>query len=236
MKTLATRSARYASPALVAIFLTAALLPAAAHGSGPQVAVGTQPIVDSRVVIPLVVSDGPGWLVIHAEAGGKPGPVIGYSPVRDGTNTDVAVTVDTARAPEVLFAMLHTDAGQVGVYEFPGADAPVRLDGAIVMTQFQVGQAGAEGGLAVIQMKARRYEFVPNVIRVRAGAQVELHIVSQDVTHGFALRGLGVNERINPGRETVVRFTAPQAGRYTFACSVFCGSGHRGMTGELIVE
>ena len=38
------------------------------------------------------------------------------------------------------------------------------------------------------------------------------------------------------GKEVVVRFTAAQAGRYPFRCSVMCGSGHLDMKGELIVE
>ncbi len=42
-----------------------------------------------------------------------------------------------------LWPMLHIDAGTVGTYEFPGADAPVMANGAIVMKQISVTAAAA---------------------------------------------------------------------------------------------
>ena len=80
----------------------------------PMVAVADQEIVDGTVTSAEVVSDGPGWLVIHSQADGKPGPILGYSPVADGSNTDVTVEVDATIATGILYAMLHTDAGAVG--------------------------------------------------------------------------------------------------------------------------
>ncbi len=87
-----------------------------------------------------------------------------------------------------------------------------------------------------IDMTARRFQFTPNAVRVKAGTPVELHVLSEDGIHGFAIRDLGINERLEPGKEAVIRFTPEKAGTYAFACSVFCGSGHRDMGGELIVE
>lgn len=82
-----------------------------------------------QVVVQEVVSDGPGWMVIHEDDGGAPGAVIGFSAVGDGSNADVQVTLDRdAVDQETLYAMLHVDAGVVGTYEFPGPDGPV-MDG-----------------------------------------------------------------------------------------------------------
>jgi hypothetical protein len=67
-----------------------------------------------------VVSDGPGWIVIHIEAAGATAPVIGWTAVKDGLTRNLAVKIDAAKATPVLYAMLHTDAGKVGTYEFPG--------------------------------------------------------------------------------------------------------------------
>ncbi len=117
---------------------------AGAQGVTPSVTVNDQPIVDGKVTIAEVVSDGPGWLVIHAQKDGKPGPVIGHSPVAAGVNSDVVVEIDVANATETLYAMLHTDAGEIGTYEFPGPDAPVAVDGKVVTPAFQV-----TGGLAM---------------------------------------------------------------------------------------
>jgi cytochrome c oxidase subunit 2 len=33
-----------------------------------------------------------------------------------------------------------------------------------------------------------------------------------------------------------VEFVADKAGTFTFSCSVYCGKGHRGMKGELVVS
>jgi LPXTG-motif cell wall-anchored protein len=34
--------------------------------------------------------------------------------------------------------MLHTDAGQMGTYEFPGADTPVQVNGQVVVQPFAI--------------------------------------------------------------------------------------------------
>ncbi len=80
----------------------------------------------------------PGWIVIHTDNGGKPGPVVGYAAVREGENLNVVVAIDAKKAGSVLYAMLHTDAGTVGAYEFPGADVPVMSMGMMVSPAFKV--------------------------------------------------------------------------------------------------
>jgi hypothetical protein len=103
------------------------------------VGVADQAIADGKVTVAKVFSEGPGWMVIHAQADGKPGPILGFSPVADGENSDVAVEIDTAGATETLYAMLHTDAGEVGTWEFPGGpDAPVKVDDAVITPPFNV--------------------------------------------------------------------------------------------------
>jgi cytochrome c oxidase subunit 2 len=124
----------------------------------------------------------------------------------------------------------------VGMYEFPGPDAPVMAGGVMVNVPFAVSQTVSEAQTVRIDMKASKFAFSPGTIRVKAGTPVELHIVSTDVVHGFAIPALKINERLDPGKEVVVNFTPDQAGKYPFRCSVFCGSGHADMHGELIVE
>lgn len=109
-----------------------------AQGMTPSVTVSDQPIVDGKVTIEKVVSNGAGWLVIHAQQDGKPGPVLGHSAVSDGENSNVVVQIDMSGATETLYAMLHTDAGTVGTYEFPGSDAPVSVEGQVVTPAFKV--------------------------------------------------------------------------------------------------
>lgn len=77
-----------------------------------------------------------GWLVIHADNGaGEAGEIIGMAPLLWGMNVNIAVELDQDSITETLFAMLHYDTGNVGVYEFgtvEGADGPVIVLGDVV--------------------------------------------------------------------------------------------------------
>lgn len=85
-------------------------------------------------------------------------------------------------------------------------------------------------------MVARQWEFSPSTITVNKGDHVTLSITSEDVTHGFSLNAFGINEQLQPGKTTIVEFDADTVGTHSFFCSVFCGSGHGGMSGTLIVK
>jgi hypothetical protein len=124
--------------ALAAIALGSSSLAAQSSAATPSVVVQDQTIADSRVVVLKVVSATPGWIVIHADNSGKPGPVIGYAAVRSGENLDVVVAIDAKKATPLLYAMLHVDAGTVGAYEFPGADVPTMSMGMMVSPAFKV--------------------------------------------------------------------------------------------------
>lgn len=124
-----------------------ALPPAAAAtptSLAARVTVSDQSVDGGQLTIAQVDSPAAGWLVIHAQADGKPGAVLGYSAVKAGTNTNVVVTVDDSEATPVLYAMLHTDAGTAGTYEFPGTDGPVTVNGEMVSPSFNV-----TGGLSL---------------------------------------------------------------------------------------
>lgn len=92
------------------------------------------------------------------------------------------------------------------------------------------------GKQVTINMKAKKWEFDPNIIKAKKGDKVKLVITSEDVKHGFSLSAFNINEDLEPGKTTTIEFTADKTGTYTFVCSVFCGSGHSDMKGELIVE
>ena len=70
--------------------------------------------------------------------------MIGAAAVKDGVSRRVAVKVDGAAATRVLFAMLHSDSGTAGVYEFPGADQPVMLADRMVSPRFRIVEPAAE--------------------------------------------------------------------------------------------
>jgi|GEM_PF-5876483 len=85
-------------------------------------------------------------------------------------------------------------------------------------------------------LSAKTWEFSPNQVTVKKGVPVRLKITSLDVNHGFALPEFDINEKLTPGAIVTVEFTPDKAGSFSFFCSVFCGSGHSGMKGTLVVE
>ena len=88
----------------------------------------------------------------------------------------------------------------------------------------------------VIEMQAQHYEFIPEVVKVKVGTLVNLRITALDGIHGFALGAFGIDERIEEGETKTIEFYASKAGEYSFHCSHFCGLGHLGMNGKVIVE
>lgn len=87
-----------------------------------------------------------------------------------------------------------------------------------------------------IQIEAKQFSFSPNPIRVRLNEKIRFRIISEDVTHGFTLPEFGINETVEPNKETSVEFSASKRGTFSFSCSVACGGGHSQMRGVLIVE
>ncbi|MEQ8675647.1 MAG: hypothetical protein RLP44_18565 [Aggregatilineales bacterium] len=106
----------------------------------PAVMVEDQVSTDGTVTIAQVNSAAEGFLVVHADNGeGSFGAVIGNTPLHPGANYNVVVDIDTSMATSTLYAMLHEDTGEIGVYEFgevEGADGPVAVDGEVVTPTF----------------------------------------------------------------------------------------------------
>jgi cytochrome c oxidase subunit II len=86
------------------------------------------------------------------------------------------------------------------------------------------------------QITSRKYEFGPSSLRVKKGEHLRLVIAALDHDHGFRLDGFHINKKIERGKTVTVEFTADKAGTFPFRCSNFCGLGHGGMKGTLVVE
>lgn len=106
------------------------------------------------------------------------------------------------------------------------------------------------GDVHVIAVTAKKYEFDPSPIRVKAGTRVQLKITASDHAHGFSMKdtaegsdkpGLVFStpqdcQKIEEGQTATVEFVAQSPGTYSFRCCVHCGWHHKSMKGELIVE
>ena len=92
----------------------------------------------ANVTVAEAISDGPGWVVIHNNLFGHPGGVVGYIHVDSGRSSNVSVTIHSFVATDSLFAVLHYDRGEAGVFEYPAIDIEQRAEGQIMIKPFRV--------------------------------------------------------------------------------------------------
>jgi plastocyanin len=195
----------------------------------PSVTVADQALAGSTVTIAQVVSDGPGWLVVHARADGKPGPVVGYSAVNEGTNRDVAVQIDLSAATTTLYAMLHTDAGTLGAWEFPnGPDVPVQVNGQVVTPAFNLQVLSGEG-----EVEIEDFQFRPKTLVVRVGTTVKW--ANKDQAQHTATSDTGVWDSGYLAKGDRFTYTFTQPGVFPYYCIPHGAPGGVGMAGTIIV-
>lgn len=191
-----------------------------------------QPVTDGTITVDLVSATEPGWIVIHAQADGKPGPVIGFAAIEVGNNANVAVEIDLDQATETLYAMLHLDLATAGEYEFPGDDAPVfDEDGNIVLAPFALLESQASVGEEGVQVIDNNFQM--KVITVPVGTTVTWeydatlpHTVTSD-TNVFNSGTMGEGDTFS--------FTFNEAGSFPYFCMFHGGAGGRGMSGVVNV-
>ena len=109
----------------------------------PDITVADQSASGRQVTIPQTVMAQDGWVVIHnSDADGNivlPDIISEPMAVSAGTTDNVVVTLtQDPTEGQKLFAMLHIDAETMGTYEFPGPDAPVKVDDKVVVKPFVV--------------------------------------------------------------------------------------------------
>ncbi|WP_417519472.1 hypothetical protein [Minwuia sp.] len=99
-----------------------------------------QDVSGGTVTATSIVAPANGWMVVHrTDASGKPGPVVGYAPLKAGMNENVsAILTEPVKQGDMLMLMLHGEDGgmKTGIFEYTlGAkeDGPVKVDGKLVM-------------------------------------------------------------------------------------------------------
>jgi plastocyanin len=88
-----------------------------------------------------------------------------------------------------------------------------------------------------IQMTAKKYEFSPGTVEVSAGTKIIFRITAEDREHGFQIAGSKDGcVKIKKGETATVEYLAEKAGTVEFKCCVYCGLGHGGMKGKIVVR
>ncbi|MGH8915916.1 MAG: DUF7282 domain-containing protein [Acidimicrobiia bacterium] len=85
----------------------------------------------TTIVIATVTLPSPGFIAIHGDADGSPGPVVGHSDLLPaGDSTDVTVTLDEPLTESgTLWPMVHIDFNDNGEYEFFPPDETTDVPG-----------------------------------------------------------------------------------------------------------
>lgn len=105
----------------------------------------------------------------------------------------------------------------------------------------------------IITVTAKDFDFEPAVIHMKVDERVELDVTSSDKTHGIRIRTFPEGATVNtaPGlsfangedcwklkKDEMVEIgvVPTEPGAYTFTCCKLCGSGHKKMSGQIIVD
>ena len=103
------------------------------------------------------------------------------------------------------------------------------------VTWASVRWAIAQPAERVIPVVARKFVFLPNEINLKRGEPVILEFTAPEVVMGFSVPALKLRTDIIPGQVARLRIVPESAGTFDFLCDIFCGDGHEGMNGRLIV-
>jgi cytochrome c oxidase subunit 2 len=88
----------------------------------------------------------------------------------------------------------------------------------------------------VVEISAKRFEFSPKEVHLKAGEPVTVRLVSSDRAHGLLIKELGIDLDANDGAPDSITITPSRAGTYAAICDHYCGSGHGNMKMSVIVE
>ncbi len=188
----------------------------------------------TSIVVASVTLPAPGFVAVHGDGDGGPGPVIGHSALLpEGTSIDVVVALDEPLAgPATLYPMAHIDANANGEYEFlpPDltVDGPARTaDGGVAVVGAEVTVATGTAAPATIEIVISNFSF-GEPVTARVGDTI---VVRNDDGAGHTWTSdTGRFDSGSLGSGDEFTFTFEDPGVYTFSCAI-----HPSMTGTITV-
>lgn len=80
-----------------------------------------------------------------------------------------------------------------------------------------------------IEIRAKKFAYIPAEITLQKGETYNLHLTSDDVPHSFRIKALNLNSKMRHGEFDDVLFTPEKVGNFRVDCGLYCGSGHNKM-------
>lgn len=197
----------------------------------------------TRVVIGAVELPSAGFVAVHGDGGGSPGPVIGVSDLLPaGTSNEVTVTFDEPLTESgTVFPMAHIDTDGNGVYEFgvvDGADGPgVTAEGDVAVGPVVItigGDDSGESGESAATSSAGDNTITiadfafGGVTEVAVGTTV-IVTNTDGAPHTWSADDGGFDSG-SIGQGDSFEFTFTEAGEFAYHCNF-----HPSMTGTIVV-
>lgn len=88
----------------------------------------------------------------------------------------------------------------------------------------------------VVEISAKKFEYVPNVVTLKKGEPVTLHVTALDRAHGLLIPAFHLDLDAKPGTPATATFTPAEAGKFEAICDHYCGVGHGSMKMTFVVE
>jgi len=88
----------------------------------------------------------------------------------------------------------------------------------------------------VIEISAKRFEYAPNVVTLKAGETVTIRLSSLDRAHGLLVKPLGIDLDADHGSPDEVTITPKVTGHFPAICDHYCGMGHGNMKMTFVVK
>ncbi len=76
----------------------------------------------------------------------------------------------------------------------------------------------------------------PPTIHIPRGSQATFYVTSRDVIHGFYIEQHSLNLEVIPGHVARGTVTFNRTGTFRIVCDQYCGAGHQGMYGLVVVD
>jgi len=177
-----------------------------------QITVHNQDLNSGVIMLDSVTAAQDGWVVVYMNPDFNSSEIVGYAPVKAGTNQDVKVTIDTAKVGDAptLWARLHVDNDIVGRFEWgyrgqPYNDTPVVQNGQFVVTGF-----GTAADLSTSPSAAPVAPAVPVVSKPAVAATPKPVVSTKPAATSSPI--MVKNQDLNSGVIMIDSVTAPQDG------------------------
>ncbi len=86
-----------------------------------------------------------------------------------------------------------------------------------------------------VYLLSKNYDWGQFTLELEQGEKYRLHLATLDMAHAIVVRELRLMNRIKVGEFKVIEFSPSTAGTFDLICGQFCGSGHGGMVGKMII-